>query len=113
MTGGLNVDSETPCWEVLVDQALWAARIHERATRIRQFVILCGLTLSIATLLFPADFAALRGAVVDSPAALGIWLFASFFTIALERSTRVQRDDCFGKCERFGESSEQLLGVWE
>ena len=97
LTDGLDFFPETPAEHVHFAAAERAARIHERARLLRQIVVVPTLGLTLASAWFPAHFGPVLAPLLNSPAAWGISLFASFFTIALEHSTRRQCDDQVGQ----------------
>ena len=94
MTAGLSDVPKFSPQNECPDKTQRAAQIYERAKMFRRLVVFSTFAISISTLAFPAVFTPLVDTVIRSPVACGIWLFVSFFTFALERSTRIQRDNC-------------------
>ena len=112
MAAGLNVASNVSPQLLWLRQAQRAVQIHERARMFRRLVVFSTFAVSISTLVFPGVFAPLIDTVIGSPAACGIWLLASFFTFALERSTRSQRDNCLEQCEADWGTLDQAYGYY-
>lgn len=112
MTAGLNVGSNDSLQLVCLGRAERAVQIYERARMGGRLVVFTTFAVSVSTLAFPGVFAPLMDTVIRSPVACGIWLLASFFTFAFERSTRLQRDNCLEQCEADWGTFEQAYGYF-
>jgi hypothetical protein len=92
---------ETPGEELRFETVERAARAYERAKSLRMVVVFTTFAVSIARVAWPALFPRVGDAPTSAPAVLGICLFASFFVVSLEWSTRINWQSCLEGYEAY------------
>ena len=100
-TDMLDFGPETPAEELRFQTVERAARAYERAKSLRMVVVFATFVVSIARVAWPALFPRMGDAPTSAPAVLGICLFASFFAVSLEWSTRIDCQSCWEGYEAY------------
>jgi hypothetical protein len=93
-TDMLDFGPETPKEELSFQTVQRAARVYERAKSFRMVVVFATFAVSIARVTWPMLFPQVGNAPISAPAVLGICLFASFFALCLEWSSRMDCQSC-------------------
>ena len=97
----LDFSPQTPAEELRFQTVERAARVYERAKSLRMVVVFTTFAVSIARMAWPALFPRVGDAPTSAPAVLGICLFASFFAVSLEWSTRMNYQSCMEGYEAY------------
>ena len=93
-TDMLDFEPETLGEELRFQAVERAIHAYERAKSLRMIVVLATFAVWIARVAWPALFPRMGDAPTSAPAVLGICLFASFFAVSLEWSTRMNCRSC-------------------